>query len=61
MKEYKTKKEIQDEINEIDRELAEMNAKHNLDPKSGTINKTGCLGTLIVAFISTLFIFQKTF
>ena len=55
------KKEIQDKINKIDRELAEMNAKHNLDPKSGTINKTGCLGTLIVAFISILFIFQKTF
>tara|TARA_B100001989_G_C24533157_1_gene462807 strand:+ start:1043 stop:1198 length:156 start_codon:yes stop_codon:yes gene_type:complete len=51
MKKYKTKKEMQDRIDEIDKELADIYAKSRANKP-----KSGCLGLLLVAFISVLFI-----
>ena len=53
MKKYKTKKEIQDRIDEIDKELEDIYAKARAKPNKP---KSGCLGLLLGAFISIIFI-----
>ncbi len=53
MKKYKTKKEMQDRIDEIDKELEEIYAKSRAKSHK---SKSGCLGLFLVAIISMLFI-----